>query len=201
MASTSGRRSPRPSSAAVRAARRYRLIMAEERWPVRSCTQASERPLARAMVMKVAVSVRQTPCSRRVSSPRRLPGRWASDRNPQSQQPQVAPRLPERRRPGVVEADGAAGGALLEELGAGDAGGLAAKLNIRMLWLPTRCPELNPMDHLWRAPKQEMSANRQDPSISVASSRTICDSWRAATWLHLCERTWVPQERHPLHQP
>ena len=31
---------------------------------------------------------------------------------------------------------------------------LAAKLGIRLLWLPKRCPELNPMDHLWRAPRE-----------------------------------------------
>ena len=36
---------------------------------------------------------------------------------------------------------------------------LAAELNIRLLWLPKRCPELNPMDHLW-------------PSISRSTTRT-----------------------------
>lgn len=50
---------------------------------------------------------------------------------------------------------------------------LAAQLNIRMLWLPKRCPELNPMDHLWRAPKQNVSANRQTPTIDVAVERVM----------------------------
>jgi hypothetical protein len=34
---------------------------------------------------------------------------------------------------------------------AGTSQDLAARLNIRLIWLPTRSPELNPMDHLWRA--------------------------------------------------
>ena len=48
---------------------------------------------------------------------------------------------------------------------------LAAELNIRLLWLPKRCPELNPMDHLWRAPKAKVSANRQDLTIELAVER------------------------------
>jgi hypothetical protein len=54
IAVSSGARSPRPSSAAVRAARRYRLIMMLDLWPVRSEIHASVRPFARAMVMNVA---------------------------------------------------------------------------------------------------------------------------------------------------
>ncbi len=50
---------------------------------------------------------------------------------------------------------------------------LAAKLDIRLLWLPTRCPELNPMDHLWRAPKAKVSANRQDLTIERAVERFL----------------------------
>lgn len=51
MVASSGWRSPRPSSAAVRAARRYRLIITLDLWPVRSWTQASLLPLASAIVM------------------------------------------------------------------------------------------------------------------------------------------------------
>jgi hypothetical protein len=41
----------------------------------------------------------------------------------------------------------------------------AKELNIRMLSLPHRSPELNPMDSLWRHVKQAVCANRQYPSI------------------------------------
>jgi transposase len=50
---------------------------------------------------------------------------------------------------------------------------LAAKLNIRLLRLPKRCPELNPMDHLWGAPKAKVSANRQDLTIDRAVERFL----------------------------
>lgn len=42
---------------------------------------------------------------------------------------------------------------------------LAARLRIRMLWLPKRSPELNPMEHLWRTAKQDVCANRQYATI------------------------------------
>jgi transposase len=38
---------------------------------------------------------------------------------------------------------------------------LAATLEIELVWLPKQCSELNAMDHLWRALKQKISANRQ----------------------------------------
>jgi transposase len=50
---------------------------------------------------------------------------------------------------------------------------LAAALDIRLIWLPTRCPELNPMEHLWRAPKEKVSANRQDATIERAVERFL----------------------------
>jgi transposase len=50
---------------------------------------------------------------------------------------------------------------------------LAATLGIHLLWLPKRSPELNPMDHLWRAPKQKVSANRQDATIDRAVTRFL----------------------------
>ena len=49
----------------------------------------------------------------------------------------------------------------------------AAELDVRLIWLPTRSPELNPMDHLWRAPKQNVSANRQDATIERAVERIL----------------------------
>ena len=38
---------------------------------------------------------------------------------------------------------------------------LAAELGIELVWLPRQRSELNAMDHLWRALKQKISANRQ----------------------------------------
>jgi transposase len=50
---------------------------------------------------------------------------------------------------------------------------LAAALNIRLIWLPIRCPELNPIEHLWRAPKENVSANRQDATIERTVERFL----------------------------
>lgn len=38
---------------------------------------------------------------------------------------------------------------------------LASQLQIRLLWLPKRAPELNPMDTLWGQAKDVISANKQ----------------------------------------
>lgn len=42
---------------------------------------------------------------------------------------------------------------------------LARQLNIRLVWLPTQSPELNAMDHLWRALKAKIAANRQYDTV------------------------------------
>lgn len=42
-----------------------------------------------------------------------------------------------------------------------------------MIWLPIRCPVLNPMEHLWRAAKHSVCANRQDVSIDLAVLRVL----------------------------
>jgi hypothetical protein len=39
------------------------------------------------------------------------------------------------------------------------------------VWLPKQTPKLNAMDHLWRAGKQKVSANRQYPSIDAHARR------------------------------
>jgi hypothetical protein len=44
---------------------------------------------------------------------------------------------------------------------------LAARLDIQLLWLPKQWSELNAMDHLWRALKQHVAANRQYPTVDV----------------------------------
>jgi len=42
---------------------------------------------------------------------------------------------------------------------------LARKLGITLLWLPKQCPHLNPVEHLWRALKADVAANRQFATI------------------------------------
>jgi hypothetical protein len=43
--------------------------------------------------------------------------------------------------------------------------GLARELEIGLLWLAKRCPELNALDHLCGHAKDEVCANHQDPSF------------------------------------
>jgi transposase len=50
---------------------------------------------------------------------------------------------------------------------------LAAQLGIELLWLPTRCPELNPLEALWRSGKQTICANRQYPTIDEVLARFL----------------------------
>lgn len=42
---------------------------------------------------------------------------------------------------------------------------LAEQLDIHLIFLPPRSPHLNPVDHLWRAGKQAITANRQDQDV------------------------------------
>jgi transposase len=42
---------------------------------------------------------------------------------------------------------------------------LADTLDIKLIWLPKQCPELNAMDHLWRHLKRDVSANHQYSGI------------------------------------
>jgi transposase len=44
---------------------------------------------------------------------------------------------------------------------------LAGRLDIGFMWLPTQCPELNPVDHLWRELKRLIAANRQFRNIDA----------------------------------
>jgi len=54
-----------------------------------------------------------------------------------------------------------------------DSQNTADDLGIELLWLPKRCPHMNPMDHLWRHGKEVMSANHQYASIEVQVERFI----------------------------
>jgi hypothetical protein len=42
---------------------------------------------------------------------------------------------------------------------------LADDLDIQLLWLPSRSPQLNPLDHLWGFGKSGVCANWQQPAI------------------------------------
>jgi transposase len=50
---------------------------------------------------------------------------------------------------------------------------LAAALRIRLAWLPTACPELNPVEALWRDGKQKVSANRAYADVDEQATRFI----------------------------
>jgi transposase len=42
---------------------------------------------------------------------------------------------------------------------------LAEELDIKLVWLPKQCPELNGVDHLWRSVKRDISSNYQFESV------------------------------------
>ncbi len=50
---------------------------------------------------------------------------------------------------------------------------VAAELGRELFWLPPRCPELNPLEALWRSGKQTICANRQYPSIDEVVERFL----------------------------
>jgi hypothetical protein len=50
---------------------------------------------------------------------------------------------------------------------------LAEQWDIELIWLPKRCPKLNPMDHLWGHGKDEISANKQYATIDDHVDRFI----------------------------
>jgi hypothetical protein len=54
---------------------------------------------------------------------------------------------------------------------------LAAALRIRFAWLPTACPELNPMEPLWGDGKQHVCANRAPEDLDQQADRFMA---------HLC---------------
>ncbi len=50
---------------------------------------------------------------------------------------------------------------------------LAAALRITLAWLPTACPELNPVEALWRDAKQQVSANRAYADVDEQAARFV----------------------------
>lgn len=75
---------------------------------------------------------------------------------------------------------------------------LAESLGIVLLFLPKQCPELNPMDHLWREAKRLVSANRQFPGIQEHAA--AAEAWVLNLTPHEALRTsgclsknfWLP---------
>lgn len=45
---------------------------------------------------------------------------------------------------------------------------LAREIGIQLRWLPTACPELNVVDHLWRHLKNDVLANEATPDVDTA---------------------------------
>ena len=56
---------------------------------------------------------------------------------------------------------------------AGESRSLARQLGIRLFWLPTRSPELNPMDTLWGQTKDAVCANTQYADIDEQADAFI----------------------------
>lgn len=54
---------------------------------------------------------------------------------------------------------------------AGRSSQLACQLGIQLRWLPTACPELNPVDHLWRQVTREILANEPTPRLDETIQR------------------------------
>jgi hypothetical protein len=52
--------------------------------------------------------------------------------------------------------------------------GTAAQLDINLLWLPKRSPELNPLESLWGDGKDHVCANRQYATIDEEVERFMC---------------------------
>jgi hypothetical protein len=54
-----------------------------------------------------------------------------------------------------------------------DSRSLADNYDIDLLWLPKRCPELNPLDTLWGQGKDRISANKQYATIDDQVERFL----------------------------
>jgi transposase len=61
---------------------------------------------------------------------------------------------------------------------------LARELGIELRWLPKACPELNPVDHLWRHLKNDILANEPLPDLDTTLKRA---------WSYLADLS--PRER------
>jgi transposase len=50
---------------------------------------------------------------------------------------------------------------------------LARELGIEIRWLPVACPELNPLEDLWRHVKQDVLANEPTPDLDASLGRAL----------------------------
>jgi len=50
---------------------------------------------------------------------------------------------------------------------------LAAELGIKLIWLPPRCTNINPMDRLWRWGKERICANKQHSDIDSQAQQFV----------------------------
>ena len=57
---------------------------------------------------------------------------------------------------------------------------LARLLRIELRWLPKACPELNPVDHLWRHLTRDVLANEPTPTLD-GTVQQIFDYWWSLT--------------------
>jgi hypothetical protein len=64
---------------------------------------------------------------------------------------------------------------------------LAGNLNMELIWLPKRSPELNPLDHLWGHGKNAVCANRQYETIDNQVTRFITYISRLSSHDVLCK--------------
>ena len=75
---------------------------------------------------------------------------------------------------------------------------LAAELGVELRFLPTACPELNPLEGLWREVKGRVLANEPTPDLDISLERAI-DHLMAMTGRQrrqtagvLSENFWLP---------
>ena len=82
---------------------------------------------------------------------------------------------------------------------------LARQLGIELVWLPKQCPNLNPVEHLWRELKGRLAANRQFETIEEelreaeawTQHLTLQETFRKAG---LCSPTFWLHKLHKLYK-
>ena len=80
---------------------------------------------------------------------------------------------------------------------AGRTRALVKELGIEMRFLPTACPELNPVEGLWRYVKNQILANEPTPDVETATRRACEDLMEMAYSQRMqtagvSEKFWLP---------
>lgn len=79
---------------------------------------------------------------------------------------------------------------------------LAKRLGIELRWLPKACPELNPVDHLWRHLTRDVLANEPTPSLASTVQQAMDYWWSLTPHERLCQAgllapdSWLSDLRH-----